>query len=124
MFSVNFKKDCGEEGQDTPVLGSLLRCERVMKVLQERKDFKHNTANIYGRTPLCKADQKEQEDVVELLLEQVDVNPNTADQDREIVPLRAAKKGHEGAAGAAQRQHKHFRRKWDNATWYRGVDRR
>ena len=51
-----------------------------MKILLERDGVNPDIADIYGRTPLSRAAEKGSEEVVRVLLERGEVNPNKADQ--------------------------------------------
>ena len=58
---------------------------RVMKVLPLRDDSSPDRENVFGWMRLCKATQKVCEHVRQIMLERSDVNPNTVDENSEMV---------------------------------------
>jgi len=62
---------------------SCKRYEGVVNVLLLQDKTNHNTGSRYRRMLLCNATQKGNEEFVERLLEPLDVNRNTTDQDGE-----------------------------------------
>jgi len=57
-----------------------------------------------------------------MLLQRLDVNPNTANQDGETLPFLASNKRDEGAAGEGRRPPQYCKQKWYNAILDRGPE--
>jgi len=67
---LNVDPNSAVEDSNKPVFGTTPKeHEGVLQVPPFRNDTSPNTANIYGRRPICKAARTGHEGVVEMLLE-------------------------------------------------------